>query len=355
MRRWALEQLENALIDKNKLVACRRSVPVVDGEMETAAENSEMSAMNSGVNRETAAKNICVDINADINADRKADRSAGSMHVAVRTLEQLRVVTDNGKRDTISRIYVDADLLMKQPEDVWNAVRDFSGEMIVAMPYIIRQADAPFMKKLFDYVTAYPERIAGFLVRSLEGMGYLKNRNYKGKIYTDAGFYIWNRESVSEWSDSVQGFCIPLELKAAEQHALTDMEQSFEKIFYGRIPMMLTANCVARTTQGCKLGTKEESSVTEITDRYRKRFPVYLNCTHCMNIIYNSVPLSLHGDWNKWKNSVDMRLDFTLEDADTTQRVLAFFEEIVHMQGFSKNMQIPYAEYTTGHEKRGVE
>lgn len=66
-----------------------------------------------------------------------------------------------------------------------------------------------------------------------------------------------------------------------------------------------------------------------------------------MNIIYNSVPLSLHGEMDKWKHSANLRLDFTVETAGETKAVAEYFGGI--------RTELPYKEYTTGHEKRGVE
>ncbi len=123
-----------------------------------------------------------------------------------------------------------------------------------------------------------------------------------------------------------------------------------EKIIYGHLPMMITANCVVRTTSSCVCGS-DANATAYLTDRYKKQLPVALNCDHCMNIIYNSVPLSLHGTMNKWINLTHNRLDFTVEDKVETKRVLAYFIQAVG----EKESALPFTEYTTGHEKRGVE
>lgn len=86
--------------------------------------------------------------------------------------------------------------------------------------------------------------------------------------------------------------------------------------------------------------------VMELTDRYHKRFPVVRNCTHCFNVIYNSVPLSLHKDMEKW-HSITERLDFTTETEEETFRILQYYGGVYK--------ELPFADYTTGHEKRGVE
>lgn len=116
--------------------------------------------------------------------------------------------------------------------------------------------------------------------------------------------------------------------------------------------MMITANCVANTTSGCM--KKSGEHYAELTDRYHKSFPVELNCTHCMNIVYNSVPLSLHKELTKWKREVDFRLDFTIETAQDTGHVLDYFLKLSESD-YAQMQNPPYKEYTTGHEKRGVE
>lgn len=85
-----------------------------------------------------------------------------------------------------------------------------------------------------------------------------------------------------------------------------------------------------------------------------------------MNIIYNSVPLSLHGELSKWKEQVDFRLDFTVENEDETEEIMAYFLKITDSLSASSKSDLdynvntpslkpPYNDYTTGHEKRGVE
>ena len=118
--------------------------------------------------------------------------------------------------------------------------------------------------------------------------------------------------------------------------------------------MMVSANCVAATAGGCR-GKKrgQDRKFAALTDRYGKVFPVYLNCGHCYNVIYNSLPLSLHQNADRIKKAgiFTFRLDFTAEREEETKRVLRFW-----MEG-EENLykDVPYEEYTKGHFKRGAE
>ena len=136
-------------------------------------------------------------------------------------------------------------------------------------------------------------------------------------------------------------------------------------VVYGRVPMMITANCLKKTMERCNM-TPE---IMILTDRYEKQFPVYTDCRSCYNVIYNSVPLSLHelfdGRFSAGAagrkpagqhpgSSVcfcdNFRLDFTVEDGEDTLKTILYFQDLLD------NYREPfYKEYTTGHYKRGVE
>lgn len=297
------------------------------------------------------------------SAEKTVEQHCGMMIISIRRKEQLTAVLNHLTRQDsknfaeriVKRIYIDSDLLIREESEIIAQCRKLVMycEVVISFPYIIRKKDAELIEdKLFRLLEEYSEIFSGVQVRSMEGMGILKDKDYLGKIYTDAGFYVWNKQSLEVWRDTISGFCMPLELKNSEQRNLLPEDIDCEKIVYGRIPMMITANCVAKTTSGCR--KKSGEGYAELTDRYRKIFPVELNCTHCMNIIYNSVPLSLHREMTKWKREVDFRLDFTVETKDDTEKVIDFFGKLI-VSDYTELQNPPYKDYTTGHEKRGAE
>ena len=82
-----------------------------------------------------------------------------------------------------------------------------------------------------------------------------------------------------------------------------------------------------------------------LEDRLRAEFPVLRNCDHCYNVIYNSLPLSLIGGTDRFRERADLRLDFTLETGRELGEILRACLRDVR----------PALPHTTGHEKRGVE
>ncbi len=305
--------------------------------------------------------------------DKQPDKQ---LTVNVRTLDQLYAVADfigdqNYRSNTqLRRLYVEGDLLVgthaKAAVQCLMRLADHV-DIYPVLPYIIRKRDRDYLNKLFDLISAPGTIYRGCMVRSLEGYAYLIKQGYQGKVSSDAGFYIWNQQTLMYWKDRLDSFCLPWELNAGEQRVLLEAchkgcagEQHMhlsaghkvfaEKIVYGHLPMMLTANCVVRTTSGC-LHAPDANNITYLTDRYKKKFPVALNCNHCMNIIYNSVPLSLHGTMDRWMNITHSRLDFTVEDYQKTGQILAYFAALTE----GRQPTLPFTEYTNGHEKRGVE
>lgn len=295
------------------------------------------------------------------------EKKEKQMAVSVQTMEQakalFRFIQDN-PGSSIGRIYVDGDLFLSEQncKDILTAGQWLPGNirMMIKLPYILRQSDENYLERIYRLFKEHSGQIKGFLVSSMEALGFLLEKKASGCIYTDAGFYFWNATAIKPLQQKTTGFCLPYELKEGEQLALvSQVSTACEKIIYGRIPMMYSANCVAKTMgeELCNKNrpNKEKTAPYYLVDRYHKRFPVQINCNHCMNIIYNSVPLSLHGFLSKWRNKADLRLDFTVEDAKEVSEILKFFTKISHETSVSEKLTPPYKEYTTGHENRGVE
>lgn len=245
--------------------------------------------------------------------------------------------------DALACIYLSEQLAYYLARKIESTCKELSGRcpLLIALPYILRESDEACLEELFS-MCGSGKPFSGYLIRSADGLGFLNNREKNGLWHLDASVYTWNRAAAEQLGEKIDSFCLPYELKAAEQKQLLHSGLPFEKAVYGRIPMMITANCILRTSERCN---PESSAETVLVDRYGKRFPVVRSCAHCTNIIYNSVPLSLHRELKKWTSNVRCRLDFAVENAEETKHVLDVF-----LLGKDPD----YEEYTTGHEKRGV-
>ena len=352
LRRKAVNALENSMIESYGL--CFKRVTAPDGSR-IECSRADSAIVDSAI---ASAENF---VKAAVNKSyTMASGKTGNLTITVRTPEQLKAVAEftdqHSQSKEIRRLYVEGDLLITSKQELIGLLTNLSEhtEIFLVLPYILREADNRYMDRLLKLLTE--ERIfVGCMVRSLEGYAYLLYNHYAGKISSDAGFYIWNQETLKFWCDKLDSFCLPWELNAGEQKALLSSlpEENAgapEKIVYGYIPMMVTANCVYKTTGRCPKQTGN-SGLTQLSDRYQKKFPVAANCMHCMNVIYNSVPLSLHATLDKWRSLASYRLDFTVEDYKMCLAVLEYFYKAIN----GEDGDLPYTEYTTGHEKRGVE
>lgn len=361
LRRRACRELEEAILNHNGTPSgrvCRDLGQVPEGQKQKAVFVSDQSSQPGGSNQK------------------------GNYHILVSTAQQLEAFYDLSIRRfaplSVSELLVEADLLRNlsmgstgsaDSADGINSINSMNNinfmdsmdrlrkikeqgcALRLALPYILRDGDLDFLEKIWQFYQNEKSLFDGFLVRSYDGLGFLRSKaDAQTSVAGDAGLYVWNSRAV----DALQldRFCLPYELKAAEQHRILEKASAAaEKVVYGRIPLMVTANCIQRTMDRCTKSSFEKSPQKEpifLKDRYQKLFPVQKNCMHCYNIIYNSLPLFLHKGLNKWSVLVDFRINFTVESYEETQRILRYF-----LDGATQTP--PVTEYTTGHEKRGVE
>ena len=290
-------------------------------------------------------------IRDDIDPGRQSDgrKDAENIHreivydISVTTIGQLETAALYPCR----RIYIDSDLYLERSEQVRACMDAHTGPAYyLALPYVIRVRDEDYLNRLTGLLlrtTGRAELIRGFLVRNYEEIAYVRSLGKGYDLIPDAGLSVFNRYGVEFWRDHCSEVTIPYELNAAEAGRLAAYARRSGMrtalIVYGRIPMMITANCIRKTAGVCG-----GSGSIGIKDRYGTDFPVETNCTHCYNIIYNSVPYSLHLQEKEVRRigAEVRRYDFTAEPAADCRIIL-------------DGEAFPYDKYTTGHLKRGVE
>lgn len=261
------------------------------------------------------------------------------------------------------RLYLSSDL-MDDPkigqlmELVKKAKADRPGfELFVTLPTILRSYSEPYLNRLAGQVKACDALVDGFLAGSLGGMCWAAENFPDKKLSLQHSVYTFNRETQRLYDEcfAPDSYTAPLEFNRRELEALPVKNQ--EMVVYGRTPMMISAGCIRRSLGKCQVshtqkqleqGILAAGFSCRLKDRYNAEFPVWINCRHCMNTIYNSVPLSLHQYLTETKKRGirAIRLDFTDESAKQTQELIAFFN--------GQGGQAP-AQYTTGHYKKGVQ
>ncbi len=234
--------------------------------------------------------------------------------------------------------------------------RPDEGEMpdiYVALPYILRERDKAYLRRLSEALERAGAFVKGFLIRSLEGLSWAEkfsedreNGTTAYRMVPDAGLYCLNAEALRVFAGFLTEITLPYEGNAGEAahlvRAARERGMRTSLIAYSRIPMMITANCLYKTAEGCRAEAGGKGRLL-LKDRMGRSFPVEINCDHCYNIIYNCVPYSLHGAKKERERiAADaLRYDFTTEEGAQCVKIL---------EG-----ELPFSEHTTGHCKRGVE
>lgn len=191
---------------------------------------------------------------------------------------------------------------------------------------LVRNLDEAML--LEDFFGAHPE---------------LKERIRRNFDYTVYGY---NQEAIQALvSLGADGLTYPIELTYHECRKLQEKLQSiglgelpFELMIYGHLPMMVSANCIQRTSARCDHGNR----ILQLRDRMGKDMPVRCYCTYCYNQIFNAEPLVLYDlpDEVRALQPQCLRYDFSVEPAAVVRQVLE--------GAVPRNM-------TRGHFRHGIE
>ena len=312
-----------------------------------------LSMENEMIRRNTPAylnrKSVSPDVRRFERHANFEKRRKKNLHAFVRSREQLEAASESN----IKRIYVDYSFLEGELSENFKSyiinAKNNDLRFYLATPYIVREKDRSCLEKIEKEIKT--EVFDGVLVRNLESYQFFCDKIVSEKIVLDANLYVWNRETLRFWEDRAKEFFLPVECNGHEWEELLrkcpERKLQASAIIYGRLPMMITANCIKKTMGKCE----KVPGVITLKDRYKKQFPVYTDCLCCYNVLYNSVPLSLHKMISEKKCCAEnFRLDFTTEGKQETLQIIGYFSEIL------KRYREPfYKDYTTGHYKRGVE
>ncbi len=300
----------------------------------------------------------CTDNEAD-NAEVKLRVSSDSrkglhLHATIRatveTAEQFKVCLD-----AADLIYIDSAFFEPQDYRYYVQQAHEAGKLIgLRLPYIWRDK----AEKYFDE-HAGNVREAGFdtyLFRNTESLLYFYEKGLldETKFATDSSMYTFNPEARAELTELIPeairanyiSACLPLELNGRELEALIAANKNEEETLpcseltvYGRAPMMVSAQCINKTVNGCDRRTK----CLKLRDRKGAEMPVKNVCRFCYNEIYNSVPTMLYDMQDTLARiAADaLRYDFTTETAQEVRQILA-------------GVPLMAGAFTRGHLKRGV-
>ena len=240
---------------------------------------------------------------------------------------------DDGELAKTCRIYADENLLIGENQYV-RTLFDMEIPVFAAFSYIRRKGDdiAPVCD-LYD-----AGLVKGFLIRNLEDLAVINVKYPNAAVITDYSLYTFNSKASDFLDEYSADHTYPLELSNPECSELNKVTDTVsEKVVYGRAPLMVTANCIRKTLKSCS----HKAGFETIIDRKGVAFPVKCDCLHCMNIIYNSVPLLI----TDVPKDVTCRIELTDESESACRGILKYY----NVGGGEPDIQ-----HTTGWQNRPI-
>lgn len=337
LRRGALEALEEALLKPYE-----RTLPEL---VETSSAETDRQTTGNAIKEKQ--------ISGQSLSQTSGQQSAGSsteVRVLIEDAEQLPAVL---KADFVDTVYLDCmlytreNLIRKLSEDI-DRVHASGKKAFYVFPFIFRQQTSLFYEKIMPELKKLP--LDGIMVRSLDEIAFIKEwGNENWQMVSDSNLYTYSNEAAEYFYrlGMIQD-TIPVELNRKE--ILRRENSRSEMIIYGRLPLMITAQCIHKNTLGCM----HQHKVLNLKDRYSVHFPVKNFCSECYNVIYNSLPVCLFKEDVTVKKIAPaaVRLSFTTETEEETEQILTIYGNIYKNGGILGQMPM---ECTNGHFKRGVE
>lgn len=251
----------------------------------------------------------------------------------------------------VKRIYLDSKCFLdfRMCEQIPSMAQRCQGqkkELWYIFPSLFRTKDQELWdQQMKQYMTCFD----GMMVKNPEQIAYLEQIGYDGTWAADYNVYAYNKEAKAFLRNlGCSFFVCPAELTFKE---LKERDcDGDEMLVYGRIPVMTSTQCLKKSAGHCQ----KTPELFKVRDRKGKEFPVKNCCSYCYNVIYNSVPVSLHG----WSEEVrkcspaSVRLAFTTE---SNKEAAAVAKRFVKEYLWGEELGEPGYEFTRGHYKRGVE
>ena len=248
-----------------------------------------------------------------------------SLHRAAQMSEELIALAP-------ARVYLPVELLPQLDLAPYRGRTEF----FALLPRIYRTQDEPILRALLE--DGIKRGVTGVSIANLghlslvRGLDITLHGDWALNVYNSAALAFWKKEGLAS-------ACASFELRDAQ---LRDLQKSLpcEAIVYGRLPLMITENCLNANESGCRYFKERPVSVPadgacasapELTDRRGEHFPV-LRAWGCRSEIENGKILYLADKARDWQ-SLGLRyacLRFTTESPeDCVQMLRAYHGEAV--------------------------
>ena len=280
---------------------------------------------------------------ADVS-ERKAD--GAEPDTDRRNPEVWAQVTTAGQFRAALRCGIQNIIVEETPQIMEILTQEERAQCLIALPHVCRTGSRDRVRKLAGM------GFRGVMARNPEEIDILRQIRYEGLVVGDGSLYQWNTEARDLLLKDCDKLSLGWELSSRDMIPL--MKDAADRQLlqvYGRIPMMVTAGCVKKTAGMC---SHREQGFFALEDRKGMRFPVRCICGHCCNVIYNSLPLSLHSFVKKGDPVISEASGwicaFTTESGSETEEILRWYRS----GGEDTDAQQVFGKYTTGHYRKSA-
>lgn len=238
-----------------------------------------------------------------------------------------------------------AELLALKPARVYIPLELFGGfaalpagetQWCAALPRIWRDRDEPALRALLDKAKAMG--VTGALVGNIGALGMARDAGLA--LLGDFGLNVFNARALAYLQEKgLSAACLSFELRFAQIRDMAKLLPT-EALVYGRLPLMVTENCLIQNSVGCRCD--RPNFLQDRTGAAFPLLPVYGHRTEVQNS--KTLWLADRPDWQRLGLSYG-RLRFTTESPAECVRVF---------QAYQTGAPAP-AEFTRGLYERGVE
>ena len=255
-------------------------------------------------------------------------------------------VTTPGQLKAAQRCGIQNIIVEETPQIMETLSEADRAQCLIALPHVCRAGSRERVRKLAGM------GFRGVLARNPEEIDILRQIRYEGLVIGDGSLYQWNTPARDVLLEHCDKLSLGWELSGRDMVPLMKGAGGRQLLqVYGRIPMMITAGCVKKTAGMC---SHREQGFWALEDRKGMRFPVRCVCGHCCNVIYNSLPLSLHSFVKKGDPVISEASGwicaFTTESGSETEEILRWYRS----GGEDSGAQQIFREYTTGHYRKSA-
>ena len=231
------------------------------------------------------------------------------------------------QEERIGGVYLDYSICTSRNA---GRVRGSGRKAYLMLPGIWREDTARIIRRMMErefgsFSRKMKDSLDGVLVRSHDQLHFLLNKDDPVgagdgfEVIADAELYTWNSYACRMLSDlGVTMDTLPYECSSRELRERGCGES--ECVVYGYQTLMLSAQCLVKTTTGCT----HEPGIRYLKDRRGVLFPVKNDCLICTGMIFNSVPLDLVSLSGRTEalSPASIRYMFTVESGEETRRIL---------------------------------